>query len=180
MTNKLSAKEKDDLLEILQERFLNHMDRHPGMNWEDIQTRIEAQLDVLWSLSEMERTGGEPDMVGDEYVYMDCSIESPSGRRSICYDREALNARKKNKPENDAMTLAEEMGIEILSEEDYRTLQKFGEFDLKTSSWVETPERIRELGGALYCDRRYNQIFLYHNGADSYYASRGFRGKLKI
>lgn len=180
MTNKLSAKEKDDLLEILQERFLNHMDRHPGMNWEDIQTRIEAQLDVLWSLSEMERTGGEPDMVGDEYVYMDCSIESPSGRRSICYDREALNARKKNKPENDAMTLAEEMGIEILSEEDYRTLQKFGEFDLKTSSWVETSERIRELGGALYCDRRYNQIFLYHNGADSYYASRGFRGKLKI
>jgi hypothetical protein len=180
MTNKLSAKEKDDLLEILQERFLNHMNRHPGMNWEDIQTRIEAQLDVLWSLSEMERTGGEPDMVGDEYVYMDCSIESPSGRRSICYDREALNARKKNKPENDAMTLVEEMGIEILSEEDYRTLQKFGEFDLKTSSWVETPERIRELGGALYCDRRYNQIFLYHNGADSYYASRGFRGKLKI
>jgi len=180
MTNKLSAKEKDDLLEILRERFLNHMDRHPGMNWEDIQTRIEAQLDVLWSLSEMERTGGEPDMVGDEYVYMDCSAESPSGRRSICYDREALNARKKNKPENDAMTLAEEMGIEILSEEDYRTLQKFGEFDLKTSSWVETSERIRELGGALYCDRRYNQIFLYHNGADSYYASRGFRGKLKI
>lgn len=180
MTNKLLAKEKDDLLEILQERFLNHMDRHPGMNWEDIQTRIEAQLDVLWSLSEMERTGGEPDMVGDEYVYMDCSAESPSGRRSICYDREALNARKKNKLENDAMTLAEEMGIEILSEEDYRTLQKFGEFDLKTSSWVETPERIRELGGALYCDRRYNQIFLYHNGADSYYASRGFRGKLKI
>ena len=180
MTNKLSAKEKDDLLEILQERFLNHMDRHPGMNWEDIQTRIEAQLDVLWSLSEMERTGGEPDLVGDEYIYMDCSAESPSGRRSICYDREALNARKKNKPENDAMTVAEEMGIEILNEEDYRTLQKFGEFDLKTSSWVETPDRIRELGGALYCDRRYNQVFLYHNGADSYYASRGFRGKLKI
>lgn len=180
MTNKLSAKEKDDLLEILQERFLNHMDRHPGMNWEDIQTRIEAQLDVLWSLSEMERTGGEPDLVGDEYIYMDCSAESPSGRRSICYDREALNARKKNKPENDAMTVAEEMGIEILNEEDYRILQKFGEFDLKTSSWVETPDRIRELGGALYCDRRYNQVFLYHNGADSYYASRGFRGKLKI
>lgn len=180
MAKKLTKEETEHLLKVLQERFNNNMERHPDMTWEDIQTRIEARLDVLWSLSEMERTGGEPDIVGNEYVYIDCSAESPKGRRSICYDREALESRNNNKPDNDAVTMAEEMGIEMLDEEEYRALQKIEPFDLKTSSWVKTTDKVRSLGGALYCDRRYDQVFLYHNGASSYYASRGFRGKLKI
>jgi len=180
MGKQLTEAQKKSLLELLKERFLNHMERHPGMSWEDIEERIEDQQETLWTLSEMERTGGEPDVIGNEYIYMDCSIESPSGRRSICYDREALEARKKNKPKNDAMTIAQKIGIEMLDEEDYRVLQEFGEFDLKTSTWIKTPKQIRDLGGALFCDRRYNQTFIYHNGADSYYASRGFRGKIKF
>jgi len=180
MRKQLTEEQRENLLELLEERFFNHLDRHPEMNWEDIRVRIENQQDILWSLSEMERTGGEPDVVGNTYIYVDCSKESPSGRRSICYDREALENRKKNKPENDAMTMAQEMGVELLTEEEYRTLQEFGEFDVKTSSWVKTPDSIRLLGGALFCDRRYNQTFIYHNGADSYYASRGFRGKINF
>lgn len=180
MVEKLSTEEKDVLLETLQERFNENMDRHPNMIWEDIQTRIEAQLDVLWSLSEMERTGGEPDVLGNEYVFIDFSPESPKGRRSICYDREALESRNNNKPENDAITMAQDMGIEMLDEEEYRALQKIEPVDLKTSSWVKTTDKVRNLGGALYCDRRYDQVFLYHNGASSYYAARGFRGKLRF
>jgi len=180
MTKKLSDEKKYELLNILEERFKNHMERHAEVKWEDVRIRIEAQLDVLWSLYEMERTGGEPDVIGNNYIYVDCAPESPKGRRKLCYDREALENRKKNKPENDVMTVAEEMGIELLDEEEYRALQKLGEFDLKTSSWIRTPNKIRKLGGALFCDRRYDHVFVYHNGADSYYASRGFRGKLRF
>ena len=161
------------------------MNRHKGVEWAKVQARLEADAKKLWSLNEMERTGGEPDVVGydkktGEYVFYDCSAESPKGRRSICYDREALEARKEHKPANSAVAMATDMGIELLTEEQYRELQQLGNFDLKTSSWVTTPPDIRKLGGALYCDRRYNHVFLYHNGAESYYAVRGFRGSLRV
>jgi len=161
------------------------MNRHKGVEWAKVQARLEADAKKLWSLNEMERTGGEPDVVGydkktGEYVFYDCSAESPKGRRSICYDREALEARKEHKPANSAVAMATDMGIELLTEEQYRELQQLGNFDLKTSSWVTTPADIRKLGGALYCDRRYNHVFLYHNGAESYYAVRGFRGSLRV
>jgi len=161
------------------------MNRHKGLEWSKVQAKLEANAEQLWSLNEMERTGGEPDVVGydkktGEYIFYDCAAESPKGRRSICYDREALEARKENKPKDSAINMATAMGIELLTEEQYRELQKLGSFDLKTSSWVKTPAEIRKLGGALFCDRRYDTVFLYHNGADSYYAARGFRGSLRV
>lgn len=180
MVEKLSDEEQNKLLSTLEGRFSKHMQRHPKMNWSEVQTKLLERPSSLWTLHEMERTGGEPDVVGNTYMFMDCSTESPKGRRNVCYDREALDARKKNKPETDAISMAKEMGIEILTEEEYRTLQTFGEFDLKSSSWVLTPENIRQLGGAIFCDRRYDNVFTYHNGADSYYSVRGFRGKLEI
>ena len=188
MTNdkkKLSAAQREELLTTLQTRFEKNMNRHKGLDWAKVRTKLEADPKKLWSLSEMERTGGEPDVVGydkktGEYVFYDCSAESPKGRRSICYDHKALESRKEHKPQNSAVGMATEMGIELLTEEQYRELQQLGNFDLKTSSWVKTPSNIRELGGALYCDRRYNQVFLYHNGAESYYAVRGFRGSLQV
>ncbi|MYL45685.1 DUF4256 family protein [Virgibacillus halodenitrificans] len=181
----LSVDQKNELLETLQARFEKHMDRHPKLQWGDIQSKLETSPDKLWSLYEMEQTGGEPDVIGKdtntgEYLFFDCSPESPKGRRSICYDRAALEARKKHKPENSAIDMATEMGIEMLTEEDYRKLQTLGEFDKKTSSWVQTPAAIREKGGAIFCDYRYGHVFVYHNGADSYYAARGFRGSLKV
>ena len=181
----LSPAQRDELLGILKVRFEKNMDRHKGLDWSRVQARLEANTERLWSLNEMERTGGEPDVVGHdkktgEYVFYDCSAESPKGRRSICYDREALAARKENKPKDSAINMALAIGIELLTEDQYRELQKLGEFDLKTSSWVQTPSEIRKLGGALFCDRRYDTVFLYHNGADSYYAARGFRGSLKV
>ena len=182
---KLSSAQREELLKTLQARFEKNMNRHKGVEWSKVQAKLEADADKLWSLNEMETTGGEPDVVAydkksGEYVFYDCSVESPKGRRSICYDREALEARKENKPKDSALNLATAMGIELLTEEQYRELQKLGEFDLKTSSWVQTPPAIRKLGGALFCDRRYDQVFLYHNGADSYYAARGFRGSLSV
>lgn len=186
MANKeLSIEQRDELLKVLQDRFAKNMHRHEGIEWEDVQSRLLVNPGKLWTLNEMERTGGEPDVVGydeerDEYVFCDCSRESPKRRRSVCYDREALKARKKHPPKNSAMDLAETMGIEMLTEEQYRTLQKLETFDQKTSSWVKTPAAIRELGGALFCDYRYGHVFVYHNGADSYYSSRGFRGILKV
>jgi len=161
------------------------MNRHKGVDWARVQAKLEASPDKLWSLSEMERTGGEPDVVGfdrktGEFLFYDCSAETPKGRRSVCYDRAALDARKENKPKDSAVDMAHAMGVELLTEEEYRALQKLGEFDTKTSSWVQTPSRIRELGGALFCDRRYDTVFLYHNGADSYYAARGFRAVLRV
>ncbi|MFT9599117.1 DUF4256 domain-containing protein, partial [Mesobacillus sp.] len=158
---------------------------HEGLEWAEVQAKLDNNIEKLWSLNEMEATGGEPDVVGldqetGEYIFYDCAAESPKGRRSVCYDREALEARKKHKPENSAMDMATAMGIEILTEEQYRDLQKLGNFDLKTSSWVQTPENIRKLGGALFCDRRYDTVFVYHNGADSYYGARGFRGLLRV
>lgn len=181
---KLSAKEKEELLSILQSRFEKNIHRHKGLDWNDIQDRISKSSEKLWTLKEMERTGGEPDVVGydkktGEYIFYDCSAESPKGRRSICYDRAALEARKENKPADSALDMAATIGIEILTEEQYRELQQLGNFDLKTSSWIDTPSRIRKLGGALFCDRRYDTVFTYHNGADSYYAARGFRGSLR-
>lgn len=181
----VSLEQQAELLETLKSRFENNMNLHEGISWEDVQSKLEAKPDKLWSLNEMEATGGEPDVVAydegtGEYIFFDCSPESPKGRRSICYDREALDARKKHKPENSAMDMATYMGIEILTEEQYRDLQDLGKFDLKTSSWIRTPERIRKLGGALFCDRRYDTVFLYHNGADSYYGARGFRGCLRV
>lgn len=175
----------EELLEILKNRFEDNMVRHEDVQWEKVQEKLVANLEKLWSLNEMEVTGGEPDVVGydketDEYIFYDCSAESPSGRRSVCYDHEALEKRKKNKPENSAINMATDMGIEILTEEQYRELQKLGNFDLKTSSWVKTPDNIRKLGGAIFCDRRYDTVFMYHNGADSYYAARGFRGSLRV
>lgn len=174
-----------ELLETLKERFEKHMNRHPNVTWDAVLERLEANPDKLRVLHEMERTGGEPDVVKideatGELLFYDCSPESPTGRRSLCYDREARVARKKHPPSGSAMELAEEIGIEMLTEEQYRELQQLGEFDRKTSSWVKTPEKIRKLGGALFCDRRYDHVFVYHNGADSYYASRGFRGMLKV
>ena len=181
----LSPAQRKELLSALQTRFEKNMNRHKGLDWAKVQARLEADPKKLWSLNEMESTGGEPDVVGydkksGEYVFYDCSAESPKGRRSVCYDHEALEARKENKPKNSAVNMATDMGIELLTEEQYRELQKLGNFDLKTSSWVQTPSNIRELGGGLFCDRRYNQVFLYHNGADSYYAARAFRGMLRV
>lgn len=181
----LPPAESKELLSTLKTRFEKHMGRHAGMEWAKVQARLEANAGKLWSLYEMEHTGGEPDVVGydpktGEYLFFDCSPESPAGRRNVCYDRQALDARKEFKPGNSALDMAAEMGIEILTEEDYRALQQLGKFDLKTSSWVATTPEIRKLGGALFCDRRYDHVFLYHNGAQSYYAARGFRGKLKV
>ncbi|WP_223635474.1 DUF4256 domain-containing protein [Planococcus sp. 4-30] len=183
--NKLTADQREELLGTLKARFEEHIDRHEWMNWDKIQEKLEANPDKLWSLHEMERTGGEPDVLEfdeakNEYVFYDCAAESPSGRRSVCFDQKALDSRKKNKPENSAMTMANDMGIELLSEDHYRVLQQHGTFDVKTSSWVQTPEDIRDRGGALFCDSRYGHVFLYHNGADSYYAARGFRGLLRV
>lgn len=185
-TNKaLSTEESDDLLKKLRIRFEKNMNRHKGIEWTSVEAKLVANSDKLWSLYEMERTGGEPDVVGidhktDEYLFFDCSPETPKGRRSICYDREALESRKQFKPDNSALDMAAEMGISILNESQYRELQKLGNFDTKTSSWIETPPEIRKLGGALFGDFRYGTVFIYHNGADSYYAVRGFRGSLKV
>ena len=184
-TKKLSSEQREELLRALKARFEKNMNRHKGLEWAKIQTKLEANAEKLWSLNEMERTGGEPDVVGHdkktgEYIFYDCSAESPKGRRSVCYDGDALRSRKEHKPQNSAMDLAADMGVEILTEEQYRELQKLGEFDTKTSSWVKTPSEIRNLGGALFCDRRYDQVFVYHNGAESYYAARAFRGSLRV
>jgi hypothetical protein len=186
-TNKknLSPEQRELLLRALQSRFETNMNRHGGLEWARVRTKLEANAEKLWSLNEMERTGGEPDVVGQdektgEYIYYDCSAQSPSGRRSICYDREALDSRKQHKPANNALDMAAAMGIELLTEEQYRELQKLGEFDTKTSSWIRTPSPIRKLGGALICDRRYDTVFVYHNGAESYYAARAFRGWLRV
>ncbi len=180
-----SQKQRKELLSTLQARFENNMHRHKGLAWAQVQARLEAEAEKLWSLHEMERTGGEPDIVGHdkktgEYIFYDCSAESPKGRRSLCYDRAALESRKEHKPQGNAVDTAAAMGIELLSEEQYRELQKLGNFDTKTSSWVKTPSAVRKLGGALFCDRRYDTVFVYHNGAESYYAARGFRGSLRI
>lgn len=182
---KLSSEQRQELLKTLNVRFDKNMNRHKGFEWPKVQARLEANTENLWSLNEMERTGGEPDVVGydkktGEYIFYDCSAESPKGRRSVCYDHEALEARKEHKPENSAVEMAADMGIELLTEEQYRELQKLGKFDTKTSSWVKTPSDIRELGGAIFCDCRYNHVFVYHNGAESYYAARGFRGSLRV
>jgi uncharacterized protein DUF4256 len=181
----LSANHREELLTALKSRFEKNMNRHKGLEWAKVQAKLKANTEKLWSLNEMERTGGEPDVVGHdkktgEYIFYDCSPESPTGRRGFCYDREALDSRKENKPKNSAIDLAAAMGIELLTEEQYRELQKLGNFDTKTSSWVKTPSDIRKLGGAVYCDRRYDHVFLGHNGADSYYAARGFRGSLRV
>ncbi|HSF80235.1 MAG TPA: DUF4256 domain-containing protein [Anaerolineales bacterium] len=181
----LSSEQREELLRTLKARFEKNMNRHAGLEWTEVQTKLEANPEKLWSLNEMERTGGEPDVVGydeetGEYIFYDCSAESPKGRRSLCYDREALESRKEYKPENSALDLAAAIGIEILTEEEYRGMQKLGNFDTKTSSWVKTPADIRQLGGAIFCDRRYNTVFVYHNGAESYYAARGFRGSLRV
>jgi hypothetical protein len=185
MKKVLSSTQQNELLNTLKARFEQNKNRHKGIEWVKVLARLEANAGKLWSLNEMEQTGGEPDVVGydkksGEYVFYDCSAESPKGRRSICYDHEALEARKEHKPKDSAFNMAADMGIEMLTEEQYRELQQLGEFDLKTSSWVKTPEDIRELGGAVFCDRRYDTVFLYHNGAESYYAARGFRGVLKV
>jgi len=181
----LPSEQGEELLNVLKIRFEKNKTRHEGLEWAIIQAKLEADTEKLWSLHEMERTGGEPDVVGidkktDEYLFYDCSTESPKGRRSVCYDSEALELRKAHKPENTAMDMAAAMGVELLTEEEYRALQKLGNFDTKTSSWVKTPADIRKLGGALFCDRRYGKIFVYHNGADSYYAARGFRSVLRV
>lgn len=187
MTNKklITMEQSEELIGTLKARFEKNMNRHEGLEWAQVQAKLEAESEKLWSIGEMERTGGEPDVVGydqttGEYIFCDCSTESPNGRRSICYDREALKSRKENKPGNDAISMAATMGVEILTEEQYRDLQKLGAFDLKTSSWVKTPPEIRKRGGALFCDRRYDHVFVYHNGAESYYAARGFRGWLRV
>ena len=182
---KMEAELRDELIKTLKNRFAENMRRHTGIDWRSVQARLESSAEKLQALSEMERTGGEPDVVGrdeetGEFVFCDCSPESPIGRRSLCYDREALVSRKANKPSGNAIDVASSIGIEILTEQQYRELQGLGEFDKKTSSWVKTPETIRELGGALFCDRRYEHVFVYHNGAESYYAARGFRGRLKV
>src|SRR5438093_6478507 len=181
----LSPKQREELLRVLKVRFEKNMNRHKGLEWAKVQARLEANTEKLWSLNEMERTGGEPDVVSHdkktgEYIFHDCSAESPKGRRSVCYDGEALESRKEHKPENSAMDMAAAMGIELLTEEQYRELQKLGEFDTKTSSWVKTPADMRELGGALFGDRRFGRVFFYHNGAESYYSARGFRGSLRV
>lgn len=181
----MKTQQREELLSALKARFGKNMKRHEGLEWAEVQARIEADPEKLRSLDEMERTGGEPDVVGrdeatGEYVFYDCSAESPPGRRSVCYDREGLESRKEHRPENSAIEMAAAMGVELLTEEQYRKLQKLGKFDTKTSSWVKTPPAVRRLGGALFCDRRYDSVFLYHNGAQSYYAARGFRGSLRV
>jgi hypothetical protein len=181
----LSAKQSKELLEVLQTRFEQNMNRHKGVEWADVKAKLEASGEKLWPLNEMERTGGEPDVVGHdkkagEFVFFDCSAESPKGRRSVCYDREALDSRKEHKPKNNAIDMAADMNAELLTEAQYRKLQTLGKFDTKTSSWIKTPADIRRLGGAVFCDRRYDTVFVYHNGAESYYAARGFRCSLKI
>ncbi|ULT57886.1 DUF4256 domain-containing protein [Neobacillus drentensis] len=182
---KLSPEQQEEILKTLKARFEKNMNRHNGLEWAKVQTKLETNTEKLWSLNEMEKTGGEPDVVAydikaDEYIFYDCSAESPKGRRSVCYDREALESRKEHKPKNSAIDMAADMGIEILTEEQYRELQELGNFDTKTSSWVKTPANIRKLGGAIFCDRRYDTVFKYHNGAESYYAARGFRGSLTV
>jgi Protein of unknown function (DUF4256) len=181
----MKANQREELLRTLKARFEKNMNRHKGLEWAKVQAKLEAGTEKLWSLHEMERTGGEPDVVGHdtktgEYIFYDCSAESPNGRRSVCYDGEALEARKEHKPKNSAMDMAASMGIELLTEEQYRELQKLGKFDTKTSSWVKTPSEIRKLGGAIFADFRYGNVFVYHNGAESYYAARAFRGSLRI
>lgn len=181
----LTIEQSEEIIKILKDRFEKNMNRHKDLDWDKIQVKLKANPEKLWSLNEMEKTGGEPDVIAyDEntgkYIFIDCSPESPIGRRNVCYDNEALASRKKNKPENSTINMADEMGIEILTEEQYRELQKLGSFDLKTSSWVKTPDKIRKLGGALFCDRRYDTVFVYHNGAESYYGARGFRGSLRV
>jgi hypothetical protein len=181
----LSREQREQLLKTLKARFEKNMNRHQGLEWAKVQARLDANGEKLWSLSEMERTGGEPDVVDHnkktgEYIFYDCSAESPKDRRSFCYDREALESRKENKPKDNAMDMATAMGIELLTEEQYREMQKLEDFDTKTSSWVKTPSDVRKLGGALFCDRRFNTVFVYHNGAESYYAARGFRGSLRV
>jgi hypothetical protein len=185
MSSKLSPEKRKELLSLLKARFEKNMNRHKGLDWTKVQAKLEANPSKLWSLQEMERTGGEPDVVKydkkkDEYIFYDCSAESPAGRRSLCFDNDALKSRKENKPKDNVENMAAAMGIELLTEEEYRELQQLGKFDTKTSSWVQTPADIRKLGGALFCDRRYNTVFLYHNGAESYYAARGFRGLLRV
>ena len=182
---KLSPEQQEEFLKALKSRFDKNMKRHEGLEWAKVQAKLEASPDKMWSLHEMERTGGEPDVIGHdkktgEYLFYDCSEESPKGRRSICYDHEALEARKEHKPKDSAVNMAAAIGIDLLTEEQYRDLQKLGEFDTKTSSWVKTPPEVRKLDGALFCDRRFNHVFLYHNGAESYYAARGFRGSLRV
>lgn len=186
-SKKLSPEQSEELIKILNARFEKNMHRHKGLEWANVQAKLELPNGgaKLWSLNEMERTGGEPDVVGydaevDEYLFCDCSAESPKGRRSVCYDREALESRKENRPENNAIDMAASMGGELLTEEQYRALQQLESFDTKTSSWVKTPSEIRKLGGAIFCDRRYDHVFVYHNGAESYYAGRGFRGLLRV
>jgi len=181
----LSSEQCDELISTLKSRFEKNMNRHKGVEWAKVQAKLETDTEKLWVLDEMEITGGEPDVVGydkktGEYIFYDCSAESPKGRRSICYDHEALEARKEHKPENSAVEMARDMGIELLTEEEYRELQQLGKFDTKTSSWVKTPADIRKLGGAIFCDRRYDTVFVYHNGAESYYAARGLRGSLRV
>lgn len=182
---KLAASQAEELLGILKTRFEKNMKRHKGVEWAQVQARLEGSAEKMWSLNEMEMTGGEPDVIGYDkktgrYIFCDCAAESPKGRRSVCYDEDALESRKEHKPQNSAIEMARGMGIELLTEEQYRELQELGNFDMKTSSWVKTPAAIRELGGALFCDRRYDHVFLYHNGAESYYAARGFRGLLSV
>jgi len=184
-STKLSPARRNELLEILKGRFEKNAARHPEIRWDAVQARLEANADKLWSLDEMETSGGEPDVVGHdtktgEYIFYDCSAQSPKGRRSVCYDHEALESRKEHKPKDSAIGMAAAIGIELLTEDQYRQLQQLGEFDTTTSSWVKTPSDVRELGGALFCDRRYNKVFVYHNGAESYYAARGFRGALRV
>jgi len=184
-TKELSAEQREELIKTLKARFEKNKSRHTDLEWLNVQSKLEANADKLWSLAEMERTGGEPDIIeydneADEYIFCDCSDESPKGRRSVCYDREALESRKEYKPENNAVDMAASMGIELLTEAQYRELQTLGKFDMKTSSWVKTPAEIRKLGGAIFCDRRYDHVFTYHNGAESYYAVRGFRGLLRV
>ena len=181
----LSPVQRKELINTLKTRFEKNMKRHQGLEWTKVEAKLEGNPEKLWSLSEMEATGGEPDVVGQdkktgEYIFYDCSVESPAGRRSLCYDRKALDSRKENKPKNNAMELAAAMGIELLTEEQYRTLQQLGNFDTKTSSWITTPDAIRKLGGAIFADFRYGNVFVYHNGAESYYAARGFRGSLRV
>jgi hypothetical protein len=185
INQQLTVEQREELLKALKVRFEQNMNRHQGFEWANVQAKLETNPEKLRSLNEMERTGGEPDVVGFDkktghYIFYDCSAESPKGRRSLCYDGEALESRKEYKPENSAMDMAASMGIQLLTEEQYRELQKLGKFDTKTSSWVKTPSDIRQLGGALFCDRRYNTVFVYHNGAESYYAARGFRGSLRV
>ncbi len=185
LKKELSSKQCEQLIMTLKDRFEKNINRHKGFEWAKVQAKLEANTKKLWSLNEMEKTGGEPDVVAydkktNEYIFYDCSPETPKGRISLCYDNEALNSRKEHKPKNNALDVAEAIGIEILSEEQYKDLQKLGNFDMKTSSWIKTPDDIRKLGGAIFCDRRYNTVFVYHNGAKSYYAVRGFRGSLRV